>query len=51
MESHSDTDLQGYVLMRLVKGVENENYLLKPGENLVKMNLISEMGVFGVLIG
>ncbi len=40
-----------YVLMKLVKGVERENYILKPGQELVKESLISEMGVFGVLVG
>lgn len=37
--------------MKLVKGVEHENYILKPGLSLVQEALISEMGVFGVLIG
>ena len=37
--------------MKLVKGVENENYALKAGKNLIKQKMISEMGVFGVLIG
>jgi hypothetical protein len=51
METCVKSDLAEYVLMRLVKGVENENYLVKPGVDLVKEKLISEMGVFGVLIG
>jgi hypothetical protein len=51
METHNETDLQEYVLMRLVRGVQNENFLMKAGGRLVKEKLISEMGVFGVLIG
>ena len=51
METCVKSDLAEYVLMRLVKGVQNENYLVKPGVDLVKEKLISEMGVFGVLIG
>jgi hypothetical protein len=51
LDTNDKHELLGYVLMRLIKGVENENYMLKPGFGLIKSSLISEMGVFGVLIG
>jgi hypothetical protein len=51
LKTHEKSDLYEYVLMKLVKGVENENYILKAGNGLIKDSLISEMGVFGVLIG
>ena len=51
MDTHKEKDLQEYVLMRLVKGVETENYLIKPNSNLIKEKLIGECGIFGVLIG
>lgn len=51
MDKRNKNELIEYVLMKLVKGVEQENYILKPGLDLIKESLISEMGVFGVLIG
>jgi hypothetical protein len=51
LDKNGERELISYVLMRLVKGVENENYMLKPGKQLAKESLVSEMGVFGVLIG
>ncbi len=37
--------------MKLVKPCINKNYIIKTNSVIEKMNLISEIGIFGVLIG
>lgn len=44
-------ELMGYILMKLVKPCINKNYIIKTNSVIEKMNLISEIGIFGVLIG
>jgi hypothetical protein len=43
--------LKAYILMKIVKGLQSENYIMRAGSSLVKDSLISEIGVFGILIG
>ena len=43
-------ELMGYILMKLVKPCINKNYIIKTNSTIEKMNLISEIGIFGVLI-
>lgn len=51
METLNDkTELMGYILMKLVKPYLNENYIVKTNSPVEKQNLISEIGIFGVLI-
>lgn len=44
-------DLMGYILMKLVKPSINLNYIVKANTKVEKKKLISEIGIFGVLIG
>ena len=41
----------GYILMKLVKPHINLNYIVKANTKVEKKKLISEIGIFGVLIG
>jgi hypothetical protein len=41
----------GYILMKLVKPAVNQNFIIKTNKStLEKENLISEMGIFGLVI-
>ena len=45
------SELMGYILMKLVDPHVNENYIIKTGREFIhKEGLISELGVFGVII-
>ena len=44
-------ELMAYILMKLVKPCINKNYIIKTNSHIEQMNLISEIGIFGVLIG
>lgn len=44
------SDLKGYILMKLIKPYLNQNLIVKPLSAVIKDDLISEMGVFGVII-
>ena len=42
----------GYILMRLVKSIPQENYIVKVNTPVKKYdNLVNEIGIFGVIIG
>ncbi len=40
----------GYILMKLVRPYMSDNYIIKPGSQVKKQQLISELGVYGVYI-
>jgi hypothetical protein len=43
-------ELMGYILMKLVRPYLSENYIIKSGVHAKKVNLISELGIYGVYI-
>lgn len=44
------SDLKGYILMKLIKPYLNQNFIIKHSSDVIKDDLISELGIFGVII-
>ena len=43
-------ELMGYILMKLVQPYVNENYIIRSGSGLVRKQVISELGIYGVYL-
>ncbi|KAM7283479.1 glutathione synthetase [Ixodes scapularis] len=42
---------EGYILMDLITPPVNTNYIVRPGFNVELANVVSELGIFGVILG
>lgn len=44
-------ELSAYILMDRINPPTTKNYILRPGNKLIFTNVVSELGIYGVLLG
>jgi glutathione synthase len=42
---------EAYILMEMIKPPITTNYMVRPGQEVMKIKCVSELGIFGAVIG